>query len=67
MLVPVGIAYGVASGVPYSPLISVLGPDSSLAAVILALVALSGGDPLRAVAVASSSAERVWIDESNTV
>ena len=58
MLVPVGIAYGVASGVPYSPLISVLGPDSSLAAVILAVVApLSGGDPLRAVAVASSSAE----------
>src|SRR6185295_280482 len=32
----------------------VLGPDSSLAAIILAVVApLSGGDPARAVAVAS--------------
>jgi len=72
MLVPVGIAYAVASGVPginglYAtivPLLAyalfgpsrilVLGPDSSLAAVILAVVApLSGGDPARAVAVAS--------------
>ena len=72
MLVPVGIAYAVASGVPginglYAtivPLLAyalfgpsrtlVLGPDSSLAAVILAVVApLSGGDPIRAVAVAS--------------
>src|SRR5262245_16719392 len=69
MLVPVGIAYAVASGVPgiyglYAtivPLLAyalfgpsrilVLGPDSSLAAVILAVVApLSGGDPRRAVA-----------------
>jgi high affinity sulfate transporter 1 len=72
MLVPVGIAYAVASGVPgiyglYAtivPLLAyalfgpsrilVLGPDSSLAAVILAVVLpLSGGDPMRAVAVAS--------------
>jgi high affinity sulfate transporter 1 len=72
MLVPVGIAYAVASGVPgihglYAtivPLLAyalfgpsrilVLGPDSSLAAVILAVVLpLSGGDPLRAVALAS--------------
>jgi len=72
MLVPVGIAYAVASGVPgiyglYAtivPLLAyalfgpsrilVLGPDSSLAAVILAVVLpLSGGDPARAVAVAS--------------
>src|SRR5688500_12498668 len=75
MLVPVGIAYAVASGVPgihglYAtivPLLAyalfgpsrilVLGPDSSLAAVILAIVApISGGDPLRAVAVASMMA-----------
>src|SRR6516162_3744357 len=68
MLVPVGIAYAAASGVPgiyglYAtivPLLAyavfgpsrilVLGPDSSLAAVILGVVApLSGGDPLRAV------------------
>ncbi|HEY2289341.1 MAG TPA: sulfate permease [Thermoanaerobaculia bacterium] len=72
MLVPVGIAYAVASGVPgicglYAtivPLLAyallgpsrilVLGPDSSLAAVILAVVLpLSGGDPKRAVALAS--------------
>jgi high affinity sulfate transporter 1 len=72
MLVPVGIAYAVASGVPginglYAtivPLLAyalfgpsrilVLGPDSSLAAVILAVVLpLSAGDPMRAVAVAS--------------
>ncbi|WP_432669568.1 SulP family inorganic anion transporter [Pseudomonas umsongensis] len=75
MLVPVGIAYAVASGVPgiyglYAtivPLIAyalfgpsrilVLGPDSSLAAVILAVVLpLSGGDPHRAVALASMMA-----------
>jgi high affinity sulfate transporter 1 len=75
MLVPVGIAYAVASGVPgiyglYAtivPLLAyalfgpsrilVLGPDSSLAAVILAVVLpLSGGDPMRAVAVASMMA-----------
>jgi high affinity sulfate transporter 1 len=72
MLVPVGIAYAVAAGVPgiyglYATIvpllayalfgpsrIMVLGPDSSLAAIILAVVApLSGGDPARAVAVAS--------------
>ena len=72
MLVPVGIAYAVASGVPgiyglYAtivPLLAyalfgpsrilVLGPDSSLAAVILAVVLpLSAGDPARAVLVAS--------------
>ncbi len=72
MLVPVGIAYAQASGVPaiyglYAtivPLLAyalcgpsrilVLGPDSSLAALILAVVApLSGGDPARAIAVAS--------------
>jgi len=71
MLVPVGIAYAEASGVPginglYAtivPLIAyaifgpsrilVLGPDSSLAPVILAVVLpLSAGDPNRAVAVA---------------
>src|SRR5262245_31962355 len=75
MLVPVGIAYAVASGVPginglYAtivPLLAyalfgpsrilVLGPDSSLAAVIIAVVApLSGGDPMRAVAIASTMA-----------
>ena len=72
MLVPVGIAYAVASGVPgiyglYAtivPLLAyalfgpsrilVLGPDSSLAAVIIAVVLpLSHGDPARAVTVAS--------------
>jgi MFS superfamily sulfate permease-like transporter len=66
MLVPVGIAYAVASGVPgiyglYAtivPLLAyalfgpsrilVLGPDSALAAVILAVVLQqSGGDPMR--------------------
>jgi high affinity sulfate transporter 1 len=75
MLVPVGIAYAVASGVPgihglYAtivPLLAyalfgpsrilVLGPDSSLAAVILAVVLpLSLGDPSRAVAVAGAMA-----------
>ena len=75
MLVPVGIAYAVASGVPgihglYAtifPLLAyalfgpsrilVVGPDSSLAAVILAVVLpLSGGDPARAVAVAAGMA-----------
>ncbi len=75
MLVPVGIAYAEASGVPginglYAttiPLLAyalfgpsrilVLGPDSSLAAVILAVVLpLSGGDPMRAVTVASMMA-----------
>jgi high affinity sulfate transporter 1 len=75
MLVPVGVAYAVASGVPginglYAtivPLLAyalfgpsrilVLGPDSSLAAVILGVVLpLSGGDPSRAVALASMMA-----------
>jgi high affinity sulfate transporter 1 len=75
MLVPVGVAYAVASGVPginglYAtivPLLAyalfgpsrilVLGPDSSLAAVILAVVQpLSAGDPARAVALASMMA-----------
>ena len=75
MLVPVGIAYAEASGVPgiyglYAsivPLIAyaiagpsrilVLGPDSSLAAVILAVVApLSAGDPSRAIALAGMMA-----------
>jgi high affinity sulfate transporter 1 len=71
MLVPVGVAYAEASGVPgiyglYAtifPLLAyalfgpsrilILGPDSSLAAVILAVVLpLSAGDPNRAVALA---------------
>src|SRR5262249_3728666 len=75
MLVPVGVAYAVASGVPgiyglYAtvvPLLAyalfgpspilVLGPDSSLAPIILAVVIqLSGGDPMRAVALASAMA-----------
>src|SRR5262245_55962907 len=70
MLVPVGIAYAEASGLPgitglYAtivPLIAyalfgpsrilVLGPDSALAAVILAVVLpLGAGDPTRAIAV----------------
>src|SRR4051812_5906860 len=75
MLVPVGIAYALASGVPgiyglYAtivPLLAyalfgpsrilVLGPDSSLAAVILAVVLpLAAGDAARAVALASMMA-----------
>jgi high affinity sulfate transporter 1 len=75
MLVPVGIAYAEASGVPginglYAtilPLLAyalfgpsrilVLGPDSALAAVILAVVApLAAGDPQRAVALAATMA-----------
>ena len=75
MLVPVGIAYAVASGVPgiyglYATIvpllayalfgpsrIMVLGPDSSLAAVILAVVLpLSRGDPMRAIAIAAMMA-----------
>src|SRR5271167_3788921 len=75
MLVPVGIAYAVASGVPgiyglyativpllayavFSPSrILVLGPDSSLAAVILGVILpLSGGDPHRAIALAGMMA-----------
>src|SRR6478736_8425857 len=75
MLVPVGIAYAEASGVPginglYAtivPLLAyalfgpsrilVLGPDSALAPVILAVVLpLSAGDPMRAVVLASMMA-----------
>lgn len=75
MLVPVGIAYAEASGVPgiyglYATIIPlltyaffgpsrilVLGPDSSLAALILAVVLpLSHGDPARAIALASMMA-----------
>ena len=75
MLVPVGIAYAVASGVPaiyglYATIVPlivyavfgpsrilVLGPDSSLAPIILAVVLpLSAGDPARAVALASAMA-----------
>jgi high affinity sulfate transporter 1 len=75
MLVPVGIAYAVASGLPgvyglYATIVAllvyavfgpsrilVLGPDSSLAPVILAVVLpLSGGDPARAAALAGAMA-----------
>src|SRR5436190_21728143 len=75
MLVPVGIAYAEASGLPgisglYAtivPLLAyalfgpsrilVLGPDSALAAVILAVVLpLSGGDPGRALNVGGTMA-----------
>ena len=75
MLVPVGIAYAEASGVPgicglYATIlpllvyalfgpsrILVLGPDSSLAPVILAIVLpLSVGDAERAVAIAGTMA-----------
>src|SRR5947199_8934697 len=75
MLIPVGMAYAVASGVPgiyglYAtivPLLAyavfgpsrilVLGPDSSLAAVILGVIlSLSGSDPARAVAIAGMMA-----------
>ncbi len=75
MLVPVGIAYAAASGVPgvyglYAtivPLLAyavfgpsrilVLGPDSALAAPILAVVVqVAGGDPARAIGVASMMA-----------
>jgi high affinity sulfate transporter 1 len=75
MLVPVGIAYAEASGLPgitglYAtivPLLAyalfgpsrilVLGPDSALAAVILAVVVpLSAGDPQRAIDVGGTMA-----------
>jgi len=80
MLVPVGIAYAVASGVPgihglYATIagllayalfgpsrILVMGPDSSLAALILAvLLPLSAGDPARAVALAGAMAIAVGL------
>ena len=76
MLVPVGIAYAVASGLPgvyglyativpllayalFGPsrILVVLGPDSSLVPIILAVVlANAGGDPMRAVALAAAMA-----------
>jgi high affinity sulfate transporter 1 len=75
MLVPVGIAYATASGVPgvyglYATIVPllvyallgpskilVLGPDSALAAPILAVVVqVAAGDPSRAIAVASMMA-----------
>lgn len=75
MLVPVGIAYAEASGLPgiyglYATIVPllvyavfgpsrilVLGPDSALAAIILGVVVpLSGGDPLRAIALAGAMA-----------
>ena len=75
VLVPVGIAYAVASGLPgicglYATIagllayalfgpsrILVLGPDSSLAALILAVVLpLSAGDPRRAIVLAGMMA-----------
>lgn len=75
MLVPVGIAYAVASGLPgiyglYATIVPllvyallgpsrilVLGPDSSLTAIVLAVVLASAeGDPLKAVTLASMMA-----------
>jgi high affinity sulfate transporter 1 len=75
MLVPVGVAYAQASGVPgicglYATIVPllvyalfgpsrilVLGPDSALAAVILAVVVpLSAGDPQRAIVLAGAMA-----------
>ena len=75
MLVPVGIAYAEASGVPginglYATIVPmlayalfgpsrilILGPDSALAPVILAVVLpLSAGDPYRAVTIAGMMA-----------
>lgn len=75
VLVPVGIAYAVASGLPaisglYATIfgllayalfgpsrVLVLGPDSSLAALILGIVLpLSAGDPQRAMALAGMMA-----------
>lgn len=75
MLVPVGIAYAVASGLPgiyglYATIVPllvyalfgpsrilVLGPDSALVAIILAVILQqSGGDPMRAVALAGMMA-----------
>jgi high affinity sulfate transporter 1 len=75
MLVPVGIAYATASGLPgiyglYATIVPLLayavfgpsrilvvGPDSSLAAIILAVVLpLSADDPVQAVVLASAMA-----------
>lgn len=75
MLVPVGIAYAVASGLPgiyglyataipllvyalFGPSrILVLGPDSSLTAIVLAvIISTAQGDPARAISIASMMA-----------
>lgn len=75
MLVPVGVAYAVAAGLPgihglYATIVPllvyallgpsrilVIGPDSSLAGVILSVVVpLAAGDPQRAVALAGAMA-----------
>ena len=75
MLVPAGIAYAAASGVPgicglYATIaallayalfgpsrILVLGPDLSLATIIIGVIfPLSGGDPVRAIALAGTMA-----------
>jgi len=75
MLVPVGVAYATAAGVPginglYATIVPllvyavfgpsrilVLGPDSALVALILAVVMpLGGGDPVRTVALAGAMA-----------
>src|SRR4051794_37336459 len=75
MVVPVGMAYAVASGVPaiyglYATIVPlivyalfgpsrilVLGPDSSLAPIILGVVvATAGNDPARAITIASAMA-----------
>src|SRR5512135_3625685 len=74
MLVPVGIAYAVASGLPgvfglYASIIPllayalfgpshilVLGPDSSLAPLILVVVVHAAHDPVHAVALAGAMA-----------
>ena len=75
LLVPAGMGYAVASGLPaitglyatIGPLLAyaiigpsrimVLGPDSSLTPLIaIAVLAKSGGDPARAVALASALA-----------
>jgi high affinity sulfate transporter 1 len=75
VLVPVGVAYAVASGLPalsglYATILGllayalfgpsrvlVLGPDSSLVALVLGVVVpLSGGDPQRALALAGALA-----------
>lgn len=75
MLVPIGVAYAVASGLPgiyglYASIVPlfvyaflgpsrilVLGPDSSLTAIVLAVIlSVSAGDPHRAISLASMMA-----------
>ena len=75
MLVPIGVAYAVASGLPgiyglYASIIPlivyaflgpsrilVLGPDSSLTAIVLAVIlSASAGDPHKAISLASMMA-----------